>query len=100
MTPSDPQTLTRWGKIRYGLAAMLLGLPLPVVMQRKKVMIGLYGLSVNQKFKYDRFFAMSPNGQNPKLSVSKPHAPQTMLSPTRSRGSAFPTSGVTKKETA
>jgi branched-chain amino acid transport system substrate-binding protein len=42
------------------------------VMQRKKVMIGLYGLSVNQKFKYDRFFAMSPNGQNPKVSVSKP----------------------------
>ena len=32
MTPSDPQTLTRWGKIRYGLAAMLLGLPLPVVI--------------------------------------------------------------------
>jgi hypothetical protein len=24
--------LTRWGKIRYGLAALLLGLPLPVVI--------------------------------------------------------------------
>lgn len=24
--------LTRWGKIRYGLAALLLGLPLPIVL--------------------------------------------------------------------
>jgi hypothetical protein len=31
MTPSDPH-LTRWGKIRYGLAAMLLGLPLPIII--------------------------------------------------------------------
>jgi hypothetical protein len=31
MTPKDPET-TRWGKIRYGLAALLLGLPLPVVL--------------------------------------------------------------------
>jgi hypothetical protein len=30
MTPHD-QT-TRWGKIRYGLAALLLGLPLPIVL--------------------------------------------------------------------
>lgn len=26
------KTMTRWGKIRYGLAALLLGLPLPVVI--------------------------------------------------------------------
>ncbi len=55
-----------------GYATNVLAPAVPVAMQRKKVMIGLYGLSVNQKFKYDRFFAMSPNGQNPKLSVSKP----------------------------
>jgi branched-chain amino acid transport system substrate-binding protein len=55
-----------------GYATNVLAPALPVVMQRKKVMIGLYGLSVNQKFKYDRFFAMSPNGQNPKVAVSKP----------------------------
>lgn len=30
MTPSDDTT--RWGKIRYGLAALLLGLPLPIVL--------------------------------------------------------------------
>jgi hypothetical protein len=32
MTPTHQQTTTRWGKIRYGLAALLLGLPLPVVI--------------------------------------------------------------------
>jgi len=31
MTPQN-EALTRWGKIRYGLAALLLGLPLPVVL--------------------------------------------------------------------
>ena len=30
MTPDTPQT--RWGKIRYGLAALLLGLPIPIVI--------------------------------------------------------------------
>jgi len=31
MTSNEPE-LTRWGKIRYGLAAILLGLPLPIVI--------------------------------------------------------------------
>ena len=31
MTPHDEPN-TRWGKIRYGLAALLLGLPLPIVL--------------------------------------------------------------------
>jgi hypothetical protein len=32
MTPTYELTMTRWGKIRYGLAALLLGLPLPVII--------------------------------------------------------------------
>ena len=31
MTPEN-EKMTRWGKIRYGLAALLLGLPLPIVI--------------------------------------------------------------------
>jgi len=31
MTPQDPE-LTRFGKIRFGLAAILLGLPLPIIL--------------------------------------------------------------------
>ena len=30
MTPHEPTT--RMGKVRYGLAAMLLGLPLPIII--------------------------------------------------------------------
>jgi len=29
---SPEESVTRWGKIRYGLAALLLGLPLPIVL--------------------------------------------------------------------
>jgi len=29
---ADAVHTTRWGKIRYGLAALLLGLPLPIVL--------------------------------------------------------------------
>ncbi len=28
----NEEPITRWGKIRYGLAALLLGLPLPIVL--------------------------------------------------------------------
>lgn len=31
MTPADDK-MTRLGKIRYGLAALLIGLPLPIVL--------------------------------------------------------------------
>jgi hypothetical protein len=31
LTPQN-EPITRWGKIRYGLAALLLALPLPIVL--------------------------------------------------------------------
>jgi len=31
MTPNT-EPMTRWGRVRYGLAAVLLGLPLPIVI--------------------------------------------------------------------
>ncbi len=55
-----------------GYATNMLAPAMPVVMQRKKVLIGLYGLGVNDKFKYDRFFEMTPSGQDPKVTLSKP----------------------------
>jgi branched-chain amino acid transport system substrate-binding protein len=44
---------------------------MPIVMQRKKVFLGLYGLGVNTDFKYDRYFAMIPSGPEPKTSFTK-----------------------------
>lgn len=55
-----------------GYATNMLAPAMPVVMQRKKAFIGLYGLGVNDKFKYDRFFEMTPSGQDPKVTLSKP----------------------------
>lgn len=54
-----------------GYATNMLAPAMPVVMQRKKTFIGLFGLGVNTQFKYDRYFAMIPTGQNPKVAMSK-----------------------------
>lgn len=43
---------------------------MPVVMQKQKMMIILFGLGVNSEFKYDKFFAMIPSGPDPKPSFT------------------------------
>src|SRR5215468_6869221 len=37
---------------------------MPVVMQKNKVFIGLFGLAVNSEFNYPKYFAMIPSGPN------------------------------------
>ena len=44
---------------------------MPIAMQRKKAFLALYGLGVNDDFKYDRYFAMIPSGPEPKTSFTK-----------------------------
>jgi branched-chain amino acid transport system substrate-binding protein len=44
---------------------------MPIAMQRKKVFIGLLGTAVNSTFNYPSYFSMSPNGPEPKLSITK-----------------------------
>jgi len=43
---------------------------MPVVMQKNKLFIILFGLGVNTEFKYDKFFAMIPSGPDPKPSFT------------------------------
>jgi len=43
---------------------------MPVVMQKNKMMIILFGLGVNTEFKYDKFFAMIPSGPDTKPSFT------------------------------
>jgi len=38
---------------------------LPIVIQKKKTFIGLFALDANHKFRYPRYFAMIPSGENP-----------------------------------
>src|SRR5579871_6779525 len=44
---------------------------MPVVMQRKKVFIGLLGLGVNSEFNYPNYFAMIPSGPDAKPAFTK-----------------------------
>jgi branched-chain amino acid transport system substrate-binding protein len=54
-----------------GYGTNLLAPALPIVMQKKKLFLGLYGLGVNHDFKYDRYFAMIPSGPEPTTSFTK-----------------------------
>jgi len=44
---------------------------MPVVMQKGKVFIILFGLDVNHEFKYNKFFAMIPTGPDTKPSFTQ-----------------------------
>jgi branched-chain amino acid transport system substrate-binding protein len=44
---------------------------MPVVMQKGKVFIGLFGLAVNSEFNYPKYFAMIPSGPETKPSFTK-----------------------------
>src|ERR1051326_7131332 len=44
---------------------------MPIMMQRKLTFMSLFGLNVNEKFKYDRYFQIMPAGPNPALGWSQ-----------------------------
>src|SRR5205807_8640258 len=44
---------------------------MPVVMQKGKLFIILFGLDVNHEFKYDKFFAMIPTGPDAKAAFAQ-----------------------------
>jgi branched-chain amino acid transport system substrate-binding protein len=54
-----------------GYATNMLAPAMPVVMQRNKNFIGLYGLAVNSEFKYPNYFAMIPSGPETKSEFTK-----------------------------
>src|ERR1700730_3319707 len=54
-----------------GYGTNMLAPAMPVVMQRKKVFIGLLGLGVNSEFNYPNYFVMIPSGPDPKASFTK-----------------------------
>jgi branched-chain amino acid transport system substrate-binding protein len=44
---------------------------MPIMMQRKLIFMGLFGLNVNSKFKYDRYFQIMPAGPDPAIGWSQ-----------------------------
>ena len=54
-----------------GYGTNMLAPAMPVVIQRKKLFLGLFGLGVNSEFNYDRYFAMIPSGPAPKTAFTQ-----------------------------
>ncbi|MBI3374556.1 MAG: amino acid ABC transporter substrate-binding protein [Betaproteobacteria bacterium] len=53
----------------YGTAVIAPAMPL--MMQRKLVFMSLFGLNVNSKFKYDRYFQIMPAGPDPAVDWTR-----------------------------
>ncbi len=54
-----------------GYGTNMLAAAMPVVIQKQKMLIGLFGLAVNAQFNYPKYFSMIPLGPNPKIAQSK-----------------------------
>ena len=54
-----------------GYGTNLLAPAMPVVIQKKKMLISLFGLAVNTAFNYPKYFSMVPLGPTPKTAMSK-----------------------------
>jgi branched-chain amino acid transport system substrate-binding protein len=54
-----------------GYGTNMLAPAMPIVIQRNKLFLGLFGLAVNSEFDYPKYFSMVPNGPQPKASVSQ-----------------------------
>ena len=57
--------------ILSGYGTNLIAPAMPIAMQRNMLFMGLFGLDVNQKFKYDRYFQIMPAGPSPALGWSE-----------------------------
>jgi len=53
----------------YGTAVQAAALP--IVMQRKQLLIGTGAVAVNDKYNYDKYFQMLPNGSTARTSTSE-----------------------------
>ncbi len=54
-----------------GYATVPTAAAMPIIMQRKKLFLSLFALAANDKFKYDRYFQLQPNGTNAKYEFSR-----------------------------
>jgi branched-chain amino acid transport system substrate-binding protein len=54
-----------------GYATAMLAPAMPIMMQRKKLFVGMLGLGVNTEYNYPNFFMMMPSGPDPKPAFTK-----------------------------
>jgi branched-chain amino acid transport system substrate-binding protein len=58
--------------INSGYATPIIAAALPIAMQHDMVLMGLFGLANNAKFKYDKYFSVAPTGEDPVNVAVKP----------------------------
>jgi branched-chain amino acid transport system substrate-binding protein len=68
---SSPSCSTSTRSTDYSAASAALAPAMPVVIQKKKMLIGLFGLAVNSEFHYPNYFAMIPSGPVPKIAFTQ-----------------------------
>jgi branched-chain amino acid transport system substrate-binding protein len=55
-----------------GYATNMIAPAMPIMMQRKKTFLALFGLAINSEFKYPNYFALTPTGgPNPKQAFAE-----------------------------
>ena len=54
-----------------GYGTNLIAPAMPIMIERKLLFMGLFGLGNNQKHKYSRYFQIAPNGPDPAGSFSE-----------------------------
>ena len=54
-----------------GYGTNLIAPLMPIVMERKLTLIGIFGLANNEKYKYPNYFQISPNGPEPETSTAQ-----------------------------
>jgi branched-chain amino acid transport system substrate-binding protein len=54
-----------------GYGTNMLAPAMPVVIQKRKLLVGLFGMAVNAEFHYPRYFSMIPLGPAPKSAMTK-----------------------------
>ena len=57
--------------IMSGYGTNLIAPLMPIAMERKLTLVGIFGLANNEKYKYPNYFQISPNGPDPEIST--PH---------------------------
>src|SRR5215470_1601642 len=55
--------------IVFGYGTNLIAPLMPIAMERKLTLVGIFGLANNEKYKYPNYFQISPNGPDPEIST-------------------------------
>ncbi len=57
--------------VASGYATNMIAPAMPIMIERGLVFIGLFGLAINDQFRYERYFAIVPGGDDPRLTYSE-----------------------------